>query len=408
MRLVPVLSLFTLAVVAAGAAAGEDWPQWGGPRHDFTAPARDLATSWPPKGPPRAWSLALGPGHSGIVVADGTLYALYRAGEKEILVAHHAENGGLKWRHEQPAELWSDFNRQYGIGPHSTPAVSGSLLYATSVRGEVLCLVARSGELKWSHDLWQEHDAQPTDRGYASSPLVHDGLVVVPASRRGLVALDADSGEVRWTAFDLPNNAFSSPTVARVGDREQVIVGVDPGDGRVLWRHTHRTKYNINAMTPLVSDDGLLFVSSAYDAGSRALQLTAGADGVDVAELWYNREMKVHHQSVVRLGDTIVGSSGDFGPAFLMGTDARTGETRFKARGFAKANLLRVGEQVLILDEDGVLALASLGSDGLDIHARAQVLSSRSWAAPALAGTILFLRDQKEIVALDLATVPGS
>ncbi len=404
---------FVGSILLAAAAGGEDWPQWGGPDGNFAVPARELATSWPAAGPPREWSQALGPGHSSIVVAGGTLYALYREGAEEILVAHHAANGGLKWRHEVLSKLWKGFDPQFGSGPHSTPAVRDGRVYMVSVPGLVLCLDAGSGKLLWSHDLWQEHDAEPSDRGYASSPLVAGGQVIVPAAGRGLVALDAASGEVRWTRFELPNPAFSSPVMARVGGRDQLIsfmaeevVGVDPGDGRVLWRHTHRTKYDVNAMTPLVTGDGLVFVSSAYDAGSRALQLAVVGRGASARELWFGRDMKVHHQSVVRAGDTIIGSSGDFGPAFLIGVDARSGELRFKARGFAKANLLRVGEQILILDEDGVLALASHDSAGLEIHAKAQILSSRTWAVPALVGTTLYLRDQKEIVALELGP-PG-
>ena len=91
-----------------------------------------------------------------------------------------------------------------------------------------------------------------------------------------------------------------------------------------------------------------------------------------------------------------------FGPAFLAGLDVHTGERRFKVRGFAKANVLRVGDRLLILDEDGVLALASLAEDGPVIHARARVLSSLTWAVPALVGTTLYARDQRQLVALDL------
>lgn len=398
--------------LAAAAGAGE-WPQWGGPDRDFAAPARELAISWPEGGPPREWSLPLGPGHSSPVVAGGTLYVSYRDDDdREVLVAHHAANGGLKWRHEQPAKLWKGFNPQFGSGPHSTPLVAGGRIYAVSVRALVQCLDAATGKVLWTHDLWREHDAEPTDRGYASSPLAHAGAVIVPTSGRGpgLVALDAETGAVRWKNLELPNGAFSSPIVARVGGRDQLVffagrevVGLDPADGRVLWRHPHRTEYDVNAMTPLVSEDGLVFVSSAYDAGSRALKLTvddAGATAVE--ELWSDRRLQIHHGTAVRLGDTFVGSSGDFGPAFLMGVDAATGETRFKTRDFAKANVVRVGERLVILDEDGVLGLARLGPDGLDVHARAQVLSSRSWAAPALVGTTLFVRDQREVVALDL------
>ena len=398
-----------VGVMLAASVAAQEWPQWGGPDRNFTLPARALATSWPDGGPPREWAQRLGPGHSGIVVSGGTLYTSYRDGQKEVLVAHHAASGGFKWRHELPAKLWKGFNPQFGSGPHSTPLVSDGRIFVVSVRALVVCLRASDGEVIWSHDLWQQHQAEPTDRGYASSPLAYSGTVIVPAAGRGLVALDAASGEVRWKNLELPNNAFSSPIIAEIGGRDQLIAflgaevaGVDPENGRVLWRHPHRTEYNINAMTPLVGEDGLVFVSSAYDGGSRALQVVAGAGDATVEELWHDRRLQIHHGTAVRIGETIIGSSGDFGPAFLMGVDARTGEVRFKTRGFAKANVLRVGDALLILDEDGVLALAGLSGDDLVIRARAQILSPRSWTAPTLVGTTLFLRDQKEIVALDL------
>jgi hypothetical protein len=108
------------------------------------------------------------------------------------------------------------------------------------------------------------------------------------------------------------------------------------------------------------------------------------------------------HQTAAVFGDLIYGSSGDFGPAFLAAMNLRTGELAFRQRGFAKANLMRVGDHVLILDEDGKLALGKPKSDGIEILAEAEVLEGTSWTVPTLVGTTLFVRNHREIVALQL------
>ena len=65
-------------VVTAQTAAPESWPQWGGPRRDFTSSATGLATAWPAGGPRRLWSRPLGEGHSAVSVADGRVFTMYR------------------------------------------------------------------------------------------------------------------------------------------------------------------------------------------------------------------------------------------------------------------------------------------------------------------------------------------
>ena len=392
------------------------WPQWGGPERDFSVPARPLARGWPEDGPPKLWSRPLGAGHSGIASDGDTVYTLFRRGEAEVTVALSASDGAQMWSREHPAALWQGFNAQFGEGPHTTPLIEGDALYTVDVRGVARKWNRHTGEVRWSLDLWQQLDGEPTDRGYASSPLAHGGRIVlpVPGNAACLVAIDGETGRVAWKSGKSPNGAFSSPIVANVGGMEQIvafmaqeIVGLDPDDGTIHWRHPHPTKYGINAMTPVWGRDNLLFVSAAYDSGSRMLRFIRDGARTPLQELWAQRKMKIHHGSALRLGRVIVGSSGDFGPAFLTGLDAYSGELLFRQRGFAKANLLAVGDRILILDEDGVLALARLGGEGLEILERSQVLRSLSWAAPALVGTTLFLRDQREVLALDLSP-PGA
>ena len=122
-----------------------------------------------------------------------------------------------------------------------------------------------------------------------------------------------------------------------------------------------------------------------------------------VEELWFTNQMRVHHGNFLQIGNYVYGSSGDFGPAPLSAVDLATGEVVWRDRAFAKATLLLAGEQLIVLDEDGTLGLATVSPKGLEVQARAEIFSGRSWTAPTLVGTRLYMRDRKEMVALDLS-----
>jgi hypothetical protein len=121
-----------------------------------------------------------------------------------------------------------------------------------------------------------------------------------------------------------------------------------------------------------------------------------------VKELWFTPRLRVMFGNVLRLGGQYIGSSGDFGPSLLTAVDAKTGRVAWQDRTFGKANLVRSGDKVILLDEDGVLALVAPGPDGLSVLAKATVASATSWSAPTLVGTTLYVRDRKNIMALDL------
>ena len=110
---------------------------------------------------------------------------------------------------------------------------------------------------------------------------------------------------------------------------------------------------------PLWGGHDILFLSSAYKAGSRALRLRQQGDRTFPEELWYNNRVRFMFLTSLRIGDTVYGTAGDFGPAFLTALDVETGEIRWQHRGFGRASLLQAGGKTILLDEDGDLALAT-------------------------------------------------
>jgi outer membrane protein assembly factor BamB len=386
------------------------WAQFGGPNRDFTSPSTGLATEWADDGPKQLWSRELGDAYSGIAADTGTLYTMYRSGNTEIVVALDADNGETRWEHRYAARPFAGLDGGFGIAPRSTPLVLGDRVITLGINAHMFCLERATGKVLWQHDLIKEYKATRPRWGYSSSALAYKNTIIVPVGGKGhsIMAFDHDSGAVVWSAHDFAN-AYSSPMLIDVDGQEQLVVlmapgvvGLDPAGGDLLWSYPHVTNYDVNASQPVWGDDNLLFISSDYETGSRALRLTRSGDRTDMEEVWAQPKMKIHFGSAIRIGDLIYGSSGNR-PAVFAAVNVRNGKMAFRRRGLVgKAQLLSADEKLIILDEDGQLAIATPKARGLKIHAKVQLLESISWTAPTLVGKRLYVRDRKKIMALDL------
>jgi outer membrane protein assembly factor BamB len=414
MRLRNLFCGLAFALFAVASAWAQTWNQWGGADRTFVVGgAVKLADSWPEGGPKRLWEREFGEGHSALVTDGARLYTMYRKGEQEAAVALDPKDGKILWEHAYDAPT-KGMNYQFGSGPHATPLVIGGKVFTAGSRAMLRALDAKTGKMLWSHDLLQEYGGYMWDRGYSCSPLAYkDTIIVTVGGKKGqaLMAFKQKDGAVAWQAEDLDVSP-SSPMLFRVGGQEQLVVfmgkeiaGFDPANGKLLWSHKHETSYNLNITTPIWNEqDGLLYMSSAYNGGSRVLKLERGKDGkTAVTELWFHRRMRVHHGTAVRVGDTVYGSSGDFGPAFVVAANVKTGDVLWQDRSFSKANFLYADGKMIILDEDGKLALAMVSPAGLKVLSQIELLKKISWTAPTLIGARLFVRDRKTLIALDLS-----
>ena len=397
-------------------SAAESWPQWGGPRRDFTSTSTGLATTWPAGGPRRLWSRPLGEGHSAISAVEGRLYTVYRplassgTAQEEVVAAIDAGPGATVWEHRFPSPT-DGVGFGPHMGPHTTPLVAGDRVYAAGSRKQFFALDKATGRVIWSKHLIKEYFAPEGDRGYAASPLMHAGRIIVSLGgpQQSLAAFDGATGALVWKSGTLAHSP-SSPTLIDFNGQAQIVylggqavAGFDPVTGRELWRHPHTTTNSLNISMPLWSpSDRTLFVSAGYGSGSRLLELRPLGGGTRAIQRWYNHRVRVHFGNAVRVGSLIIGSDGDFGPMFLAAMDAATGEIVWQDRTFSRAQLLVADGKLLILDEDGQLGIANATSKGLEILARASVLESVSWTPPTLVGTRLFVRDRKTIAAFEL------
>ncbi|MCP3978651.1 MAG: PQQ-binding-like beta-propeller repeat protein [bacterium] len=386
------------------------WPQWGGPTRDFKAPSADLAAGWPADGPAVSWRRPLGGGHSAILAEAGRLYTMYRAGEDEIVICLDAGTGKTIWEQRYAHAPHGDHVRAYGNGPNSTPLISGDLLFTVGVAGKMNALQKGDGKLVWSRDLWgDELGGNFLAHGYSSSPVAYEDTVIVPVGGEtaGLVAFDRKTGGVRWKTAGF-GNSYSSPRLMDlVGERQLVVfmadelIGVAPASGKLLWRFPHGNQWRHNITMPVAVGGDTLFLSSAQ-AGAKGLRLQRNGESIEIEEIWSTRRIQFYHASSVREGDWVYGSTGTAAPAFLAAVNVRSGEIAWRERGFAKANVIEASGKLVILDEDGVLGLATATPEKLVVHGRTQLLDDQSWTVPTLVGTMLYVRDSRQILALDL------
>lgn len=392
----------------------DGWRQLGGPQRNFRVDSASLAVAWDAAGPTRLWSRPLGEGYSSILADGDLLVTMYRRGDEEVVVALDATTGATRWEHAYHAPLvhngyFDVWLNSAGPGPYSTPTIMGDVVFAVGVDGRFHALDKRTGELRWARDLAAAFDVAEYN-AFASSPIAYGRTVILPlgGSGDGVVALDRETGATVWRspAFDL---APGSPLLIEVDGRDQLVVvgqqelvGLDPRDGRRLWSHPHANDLGLNLSMPVWDGDDTLFLSSGYSGGSRLIRLSQAGGRTKPEEVWFNNRMRVHFGTALRLDGLVIASTGDFGPAFVAALDAETGEEAWRERTFARAQMLNAGGLLVILDEDGELAVASVTLDGMQVHARATVLTSNAWTAPTLVGSTLYARDRQRIVALDL------
>lgn len=401
--------LITTAILAAAlqTATVTDWPQFLGPDRNGVYRGPALAESWPSGGPRVVWQKQVGEGFSGPVVAEGRVILFHRLANREIVESLDARTGASQWKFEYPTTYRDDFG--FDEGPRAVPVVANGTVYTFGAQGQLHAISLTTGMRIWSEDTMKRFGVAKGFFGAAGSPLVEDGRVIANIGGRGagVVAFDAKTGKVLWQATD-DEASYSSPVAATFGGKRSAIfltrsslMGLDPATGQIQFQRRWRARLaaSVNAATPLVVGD-LIFVSAEYGPGAAVMRV----EGSKLTDLWASDEVLTNHYatSVYRDG-FLYGFHGrqEFGPSFRA-VDFRTGTVRWSQDQFKAGSVTLAGDRLLIMRETGELILAPASPDSFKPIARAQVLPATVRAFPALAGGLLYVRNEKTLVCLDL------
>jgi outer membrane protein assembly factor BamB len=407
------LKTANLAPSAPNATSGVDWPQWRGLNRDGISPAIGLNTNWERQAPVLVWKFPVGRGYASPAVAGGRVYTLDFDRDKgqERVLCLNAQTGTELWSYRYTA----DSQKNGYAGPRATPTIHDGKIYTVGADGLLLCLDenASNGQahVLWKHDLAAEFQSQRPGHGFACSPLVEGELVIVQPGgpKASIVAFNRNDGKLVWKALD-DMSGYSSPVAATAAGVRQIIcftgkgaAGVRAEDGGALWYFPWLTAFDTNAVTPVVAGD-YAFFSSGYEAGCALLHLVAKGSEMKAVPVYIKRRrlMRNHHSTCVLHDDHLYGC--DSGRHDLKCVSLRSGEEKWATPKFGKHCLIYAAGHLIVLGEDGNLALVEANPKEFKEKGRMQSVldSGECWALPALAGGFLYLRDHHNVVCLDL------
>ncbi len=376
------------------------WPGFRGPRREGTVPGTSVGTDWDSDPPVELWRRAVGPGWSSFAVGGGLAFTQEQRGEDEVVTAYNLETGEPAWRHRDPARFWE---ATAGAGPRATPTLHGSRLFVFGATGILNALDAVTGFRIWSRDVAADVEAKVPYYGFASSPLVVAGNVIVAAGGR-LVAYDRETGDERWRG-ESRGASYSSPHLAVLNGAEQILyagieglLSVRPGDGVRLWQYDWRG--GVRIVQPAVAGNGAVLLSEGEGKGLRRLAVRGDAGSAVVEESWSSIRLRPYHNDFVLHGGHVYGFDG----SILASVDLESGERNWKGGRYGHGQLLLLADQdlLLVLGEQGDLALVRAEPDGFEEVARVDVLQGKTWNHPVLIDDVLLVRNAHEMVALRL------
>jgi outer membrane protein assembly factor BamB len=384
---------------ATPAKAESEWPGFRGPRRDGAVRGVKIKTDWSASPPAQMWRRKIGPGWSSFAVSGDLLYTQEQRGEEEVVACYNATNGQPVWSHRDKARFFESVG---GAGPRGTPTLYNGRVYAFGATGILNALDAATGKMLWSRNVQAETNTAVPFWGFSSSPLVIGDSVIVAASGN-LVAYDAATGNQKWVG-PKAGGSYSSPHLVTVGGVPQVLligenrlVSVSPADGKEIWEH--QWSANFIVQPAYVSDNEILITSQ--ENGARSLGIAREGNGWTIKERWTSNGLKPYFNDFV----VHKGHAFGFDGRILSCIDLKDGQRKWKGGRYGNGQLVLLPDQdlLLVLSEEGELALVGATPDQFSEVAKVPGLQGKTWNHPALVGDLLLVRNGEEMAAFRLS-----
>ena len=388
----------TLSATLIAQGQGPDWVQWRGPNRDGAVASFTEPKPWPEQ-LSQKWKVDVGLGYATPLVVGNRVYMFARQAENEVMSALDAATGKVLWQTGYPASFtMQKAAARHGPGPKSTPVFSGGKLYAIGMTGVVTAFDAATGK-----QLWQKPGSTtvPMYTSHSFSPLVERGLVIfhVGGHNEGaLTAYDTNSGDVKWSwRGDGPG--YGSPVVVDFGGTRQIVtitqgklISLDASSGALLWERDFASPNFTNSITPIVYGQTLIVGSGSIP--TTAISVAKQGNQWVTATAWENADVPVRMSNGVIVRDMLFSlSTRNMGQYFSV--DAKTGKTLWTSEGRQAGNaaLVRAGDVVFSLEDDGDLVVFRGSPTTFDVVKRYKVADSESWTQPAISGNRIFVKD---------------
>jgi outer membrane protein assembly factor BamB len=392
------------AVPPATTNTGTDWPGFRGSQRDGIVRGVRIKTDWSASPPVELWRRPVGPAWSSFAVHNGRFYTQEQRGDDEIVACHDVTTGKPVWTHRDKARFWES---NAGPGPRATPTLSNGRVYTQGGTGIVNVLDTDTGKVVWSRNAVTDTGAKIPGWGIAGSPLVVNDMVIVAAAGN-LVAYDLASGKPRWVG-PTGGTGYSSPQLATINGVPQIVllkstgaISVALADGKLLWEHAWP---GVPIVQPAVTPGGDVLISVSESSGIRRLAVAQGSGGWTVQERWTSEEL------IPWFNDFVVhkGHAYGFNGSTLACIDLENGNLKWKGKRYGYGQLVLLSDQdlLLVLSEQGGLALVKATPDQFTSLAEFPALEGKTWNHPVLAGDVLLVRNDHEMAAFRLSLEGG-
>jgi outer membrane protein assembly factor BamB len=221
------------------------------------------------------------------------------------------------------------------------------------------------------------------------------------------VALDKRTGSERWKTYRRApsDQAYSTPLVIRVGDRDQLVsVGAyratayDPDTGREIWRVSYADGFS-NVPRPVFAN-GLVYIATGFQEPSLVAVRPDGAGDVTRTHVvWTLRRSAPHTPSPLAVGDELY-IVNDMGIATCL--DGRTGETLWRERlgGNYSASPVFADGRIYFLSEEGVATVLAPGKTFSKLAT--STLDGAMLASMAISDQSIFIRTDSALYRLGI------
>lgn len=405
-RMCWVVSLFFYLVpIPAGA---EDWIKWRGPH----ANGISMESEWDPyalASPRILWQINVGEGHSQATVQGDRIYTMGSEridsdGSKryyEVIYSLDTTTGAVIWKYSYPTKerTWP--------GPAASVVVDDSLLYSIGREGDLYCLVAENGKVKWQRNLVSESLAENHMYGFAGSPVVVDDLVILNAGQSG-IAFEKKTGAGVWRSEPV-SGGIATPVLFTRPGKQQVAISsgdntyiVEARTGKVLWTHPWAIERD-----PLIWEQNLFLIGLK---GSTLLKMNTDTCNV----LWQNRNKCSSFQSWVEIDGYAYGMGMIKKDHVLQCIDLRNGDIRWLQTMPEWGSLIAADKKLIILDGKGDVIIVEADANGYREISRAHIFKNDTpvdklqqqvtcWTNPVLSNKRLYVRNTRgDLVSIEM------
>ncbi len=400
---------------------GYNWPRFRGAGFDnISRESTRLTEQWGNVTKRILWRVSMGEGHAAPAVYDGRVYVLDYDEQKreDALRCFDLRTGEELWRRAYHVKL----KRNHGLS-RTIPAVTEKYVVTIGPKCQVMCCDRITGDLFWGLDLAREYEVEVPFWYTGQCPMVENDTVILAVGGKSLmIAVDCRTGRKVWETPNPRKWKMSHSSVMPMKENGKKIyvyaaigglcgIAADgPGRGTVVWE-TSEFAPSVVAPSPIIMNDGYIFMTAGYGAGSSLLKTDVRNGSVRLIRQYRPSEgLASEQQTPIYINGYLYGiqpkDAGGLRNQFVV-TAALNPEKIVISSGknerFGLGPYIFADGKFFILNDDGEMTIAKISPAGFKSLDKAKIIDGNdAWGPLAITGGYLLMRDSRTLLCLDI------